>query len=381
MISFVCSNNIVLRVLFAIVENCILAVLLYEGSFISYSAYSILFYVMAISCDLLSFAIQKRVDPDLRIESLMQSDFSVYMGTLSQLLQMTIIFVLKRLFAFHKNIDMNSKMWVIYLVFPIYSLVIIVLEGYSFSGTVNSFQTNTFTFIAVSLLGLNMFVYWFIRQEMNRRLTAQKDMIEISHAKEIIKLYNQMSDERNILGKREHEYKNMVTATLNLARNGRYDEVIKILESQNTELVNNTNVVETGNPIISAIINNKYSEARSKDINVRLDIGDLSTVKLDERDSIVVISNILNNAIEAAEKCMDGNRYINIKAVVEDEQFIFAVHNSCVSDSSDLMSHKVDVIRHGYGLENIREVVERNQGNCFFENKDGEFVSVVIFLL
>ena len=43
-----------------------------------------------------------------------------------------------------------------------------------------------------------------------------------------------------------------------------------------------------------------------------------------------------------------------------------------------MKSKKKDVVSHGYGLENIKEAVSRNHGNCFFEKEEKEFVSVVI---
>ena len=379
--SLLFPETIAIRVLFAILENYLLSIILYEGSAVKSLVLSVFFYAMVMSCDLLIISIWKIIDPDLIIATLMQNSLSVYMGTISQLMQMIIIFALKRFFSKHKDDDVDSKMWIVYLAFPVYSLIVIILQSYSFDGPINNFQSNTFIFMAVSLLIMNLFVYWFIKQEMRLRLAAQKDRIEISHAREEFKLYEQMTNERDILGKREHEYKNVVTAVLKLAKDGHVNEAITILEKQNTELINNANVVETGNTILSAIFNAKYSEARAKDITVRIDIGDLTKVNLDERDSIIIFSNILNNAIEAAEKCEENNRYIHIKALVENEQFVFSVRNSCNYASDSMQSSKQDVIPHGFGLDNIREAVERNEGNCYFEKQDGEFISVVIFLL
>jgi len=373
--------NMSLRVAIALLSNLLFAVVIYQGKLHVYIGSAIFFYALVMSSDLLLIAMWKLIDPNLIIEGLLQNSIAIYMGSISQLIQMIIVFVLKRLLGKQKELDSNSKMWVMYLVFPIYSIVVIVLEGYIYNGPLNKFQANTFTFIAASLLLLNFFVYWFIRQEMDRRLQVQRDLIEVSHAKEELKLYEQMANERSILGRREHEFKNVLSVVLKLAQDGHINDAIKILEKQNIELMNYSNVVETGNALISAIVNSKYAQARNKSISVRLDIGDLSEVSLDERDSIVIISNILNNAIEAAQECEDGRRYIRIKAIVENGQFIFSVHNSCLYYDKNLKSHKQDVVSHGYGLDNVREAVDRNQGNCYFEQNAGEFVSVVIILI
>ena len=205
--------------------------------------------------------------------------------------------------------------------------------------------------------------------------------MEIAYAKGIVQLYDQITKERDILGKREHEFKNTITALQGLIADKQYDKVNEILEVQNTELINNTNVFETGNKLINTILNTKYAETREKGIAFRFVINDLSSLKIEDRDCIVILSNILNNAIEAAKKCSD-NRVITVKAVIEDGQFIFSCRNSFINDHEpDIKSTKKDVIPHGYGIDNVKEAVARNNGNCIFEKRENEFVAIVIIPL
>ena len=158
-----------------------------------------------------------------------------------------------------------------------------------------------------------------------------------------------------------------------------FEKMKEILKVQNTELVKNTNVFETGNRLINTILNTKYAEAREKGITFRFVLGDLSLLKIEDRDCIVIFTNILNNAIEAAEQCSEDNRILSIKAVIEENQFIFACRNSFVNDNyPGMKSKKKDVITHGYGLTNIKDAVNRNKGTCYFEKERKEFVSVVI---
>ena len=157
----------------------------------------------------------------------------------------------------------------------------------------------------------------------------------------------------------------------------------EILDAQKTELINNTNVFETGNRLINTILNTKFAEAREKDITFRFVINDLSHLKIEDRDCIVILSNILNNAIEAAEKCPEGKRQISVKAIIEDGQFIFSCRNTFIMSDQDpdMKSRKKDIISHGYGIDNVKEAVNRNNGTCFFERQENEFVAVIIIPL
>ncbi len=374
------AEHLLLRIIIGIVCNILFAILLYKiDNLVMNIVIPALFYVLALACDFCIVAVHKYFDPNLRIEKIMESDISVYMGVASQFVQLVIVFIIRKVFRKAETAKIETKLWLIYTVFPLYSLSLIALFAYSFNGPINIYQANLFAYMAISLLAINLFIFWFIKQESRRALEAQKNEIEIAHAQGIVQLYDQITKERDILGKREHEFKNTITVLKSLMAEEQFEKMKEILKVQNTELVNNTNVFETGNRLINTILNTKYAEAREKGITFRFVLGDLSNLKIEDRDCIVILTNILNNAIEAAEQCSEDNRILSIKAVIEEKQFIFACRNTYIIDNdTEMKSKKKDVISHGYGLTNIKDAVSRNKGTCYFEKERKEFVSVVI---
>ena len=46
-----------------------------------------------------------------------------------------------------------------------------------------------------------------------------------------------------------------------------------------------------------------------------------------------------------------------------------------------MKSKKKDVISHGYGIENIKDAVNRNNGDCILKKEETEFVAVIILPL
>ncbi len=379
-VSVVFEEALIIRLVLAIALNLLFSLILYKKDNLMKSiALTVLFYGTVFSCELMVVAIHKYLDPELRIEKLMDSDISVYMGTVSQFVQIIVILIIRRVFCKVRTARIDSKLWVIYIIFPLYSISLMVLLGYSFDGPINIVQANIFTYIASSLLLINLFVFWFIRQESNRILKSQKNELENAHTEGLKQLYEQITKERDILGKREHEFKNTITALHGLLEEKQYDKMKEILEGQKTEWINNSNVFETGNKLVNSILNTKYAEAREKGITFRFVINNLSTLQIESRDCIVILSNLLNNAIEAAEACFEGNRIISVKAVIEGGQFVFACRNSCADDPEmNMKSQKKDVVSHGYGIENIKEAVSRNKGSCTFKKEAHEFIAIVI---
>ena len=379
-VSILLEEVLVIRIILAIMLNILFFLILYKKNrLVKTIAVAILFYVTGLSCEILVVAIHKYFDPELKIEKLMDSKIYVYMGVVSQFMELIVVFIIRKIFRKVRTAKIESKLWMIYTIFPLYSVSLVVLLGYSFDGPISFSQANAFTYIASSLLLINLFIYWFIQQESRRALDAQKNDIEIAHAEGIVQLYDQITKERDVLGKREHEFKNTISALQGLYANKQYDKMGEILDVQNTELINNTNVFETGNRLINTILNTKYVEAREKDITFRFVINDLSKLIIADRDCIVILSNMINNAIEAAEKCPEGKRIIFVKAVIEGGKFIFACRNSYINDlDPEMRSKKKDVVSHGYGIENIKEAVNRNKGSCIFSKEGQEFVAVVI---
>ncbi len=377
------EEMVIFRFCAGIVLNTIFALTLYKKNSILRSvSVSILFFVMALSCEIFVVAIHKYFDPTFRIERVMESEISIYMGVISQILESMVVFWIRKVFVKVKTAMVDSKLWIIYTAFPLYSMSLIVVFAYNFDGPISSTERNLFTYVASSLLLINLFIYWFMRQESQKALIVQKNEIEIANARSVVHLYDQITREREILGKREHEYKNTIKALQGLCANNQIDKMREILDVQNTELVSHTNIFETGNRLINTILNTKHVEAREKNILMRFVINDLSDLHIDDRDCIVILSNILNNAIEAAEKCNKKERLISVKAVIDKGQFVFACHNSYVDHiDPEMRSNKKDVIPHGYGMKNIEEAVTRNNGYFYFGKEEDMFVSVVIIPL
>ena len=74
--------------------------------------------------------------------------------------------------------------------------------------------------------------------------------------------------------------------------------------------------------VVNVVLNQKYREAMEKGITMLITIGDLSKLALKEEDTVTLLVNLLDNAIEACEKQKTG-KMIHFKMVLEDGQARF----------------------------------------------------------
>ena len=133
-------------------------------------------------------------------------------------------------------------------------------------------------------------------------------------------------------------------------------------------------VVFTDNDIFNAVINTKLELCRQKNIVTIVNIDNAAVTYLDNKYISVLFGNLLDNAIEAAEKAEP--RLINISVTQKGNYISVCTENTYNKNYSDitLKTTKKNDFEHGFGTKNIRKVVEENNGMIqYFTNENGLF--------
>ena len=132
---------------------------------------------------------------------------------------------------------------------------------------------------------------------------------------------------------------------------------------------------------MNAILNSKYQEAREKGIVFVVKINDLSNLRIEDEDIVLILSNLLNNAIEASEQC--EKPVIKMKFVKDEHQIIISVANTysrepVIEGNRYITTKTEEADRHGIGLENIKETVEKYDGSCVIRHDDKNFKVAIL---
>lgn len=135
--------------------------------------------------------------------------------------------------------------------------------------------------------------------------------------------------------------------------------------------------LDTHHSALDALLNQKALVARNRSIDVQFRVNDLSAVKIDLVDLTVIISNTLDNAIEACEKLPVQDRQIYIQVVLDDNELFYAVRNRSlpVDVSSDRLpvTTKENPSFHGYGLQNVQTTLAKYHSVYAMDYADGWF--------
>lgn len=161
-----------------------------------------------------------------------------------------------------------------------------------------------------------------------------------------------------------------------MARSEKNDDILNYLSVLEPEFTMTNTIQFTNNNIINIILSEKQAVAKAKGIPFHLDIAPCNLMFLDIVASCSLFSNLLDNAIEAAEQCME-NSYIDLKLAQFNKHYVLLqIENPFVfvaSTSQGLLTTKNDSSVHGYGLTQIRSVVESQGGIFTYEHKNNIF--------
>ena len=267
--------------------------------------------------------------------------------------------------------------WLRFIFFPIFTICVITAMIKMSEDIKNKAQENLFFVIACGLAGMNIVVFYLIYDILKRENKLQEERIYRIQVKNQIGMYRSISENFDKQKKMTHEYKNQIMCIDSLIKKKKYDSLESFVNKISGQISKELDFICTNNVIVDAVLNTKYQEIRDKGIVFVFKINDLSSLNISDEDVVVIMSNLLNNAIEACEKCR-GDKIIKLKIVIEDNNAIISVkntyENAVIYENGEIQTTKIlDTDEHGIGIKNIAETIRKYGGSYVIQNDEREF--------
>ena len=198
-----------------------------------------------------------------------------------------------------------------------------------------------------------------------------------------VNMYRSISEKFESQKRKTHEFKNQIMCIESLLAKKQYDELKKYVKNINGDLNKELDLINTNHVIINAVLNTKYQEMTEKKIVFVFRVNNLAEVGIRDEDIVIILSNLLNNAIEACNKC-SGKRIIRLKFIKESDHIIIAVKNTFNHiihyKDGEIKSTKIsEEGEHGVGIINIVRTIEKYGGSYVIQELEREFLfSIVI---
>ncbi|MGG7058996.1 sensor histidine kinase [Clostridium tertium] len=197
--------------------------------------------------------------------------------------------------------------------------------------------------------------------------------------KQYLKLKLQSYDENKkvsmILNKFRHDLKNHMLCMQIMLKNNQFEELDKYFLQLSNEISKVIIQFKTGNTVIDTVLSSKIALANFYKIPVDIEIPNLIEVEIKAFELCAILSNLLDNAIEASSKFKESKIKIKISSVFNCIIIIISnkINENILISNPKLITTKKDKLNHGVGLSIVNDIVKKYDGTISFYMDDGYF--------
>ena len=193
--------------------------------------------------------------------------------------------------------------------------------------------------------------------------------------------YKQQYENIRKVRKTQHDMKHRLVVIEHLLIEKNYERAQSYTKEFLREL-DDVKEFKYGDSALSTLLLIKEETARERGVRMEINADAINTTRVSEMDLTMIMGNLLDNAIEAAEKVEDcpevyvliktkGMLYISVKNRAKD----MGMNKTGKPDYTT----KEDTLLHGFGIACIQELVARNGGRLDMEASEGWFRTEIFF--
>lgn len=195
------------------------------------------------------------------------------------------------------------------------------------------------------------------------------------------KYFRKSEDYLKTLRKYRHDCKNYAIALMGFIKDGKTEEALEFLGKISSQLRAGAQLVNTGNAAVDSIISQKLQIAINKGVSVEQIVGLPPELDFDMVDLCLAVASCLDNAIEAVSKVLEagGKAFIDFQLVERNNVIVMKLSNSFIpvagAGEPAAGTTKADKLNHGFGLQNVRNIVKKHSGNLMISHSEDTFTT------
>lgn len=178
-----------------------------------------------------------------------------------------------------------------------------------------------------------------------------------------------------------HDMKNHLLALKKYTQEQDWKGLEEYLNELSRDMLDYNYQIWTGNRMLDMILNQKEKEAEKQKIQMQINTEVFSTLPFTDREIISLFGNLLDNALEACEQIKGKERWVRIKIKKKNRLIYIEIANAIAKkpdqNETGFISTKKENGLHGYGMKNIRDIVEKYEGIFQYEIREESLMIMI----
>lgn len=303
---------------------------------------------------------------------------------LGALVSKLIVFVLIKmvgLFSVKSEVKIPVYIYVPLLMLPLITFwVVYLLAEFTFQSQKESLLFLA-TIAALGLIFANMLVFYLFEYQIKIAEAKKQEQLLKQQLEYKVEYYKELSRRQQLTNKTMHDLKNQLFALSETLKNNTKEGADKIHNICEDILLPYA-LKFTGIESVDALLTAKVQLMKKNDIKFSHSIFISESNCLDILDFCVLLGNVMDNAIEANIKVPVQDRFISLNISQQQGYLSINVSNSVIENvkigKAGIATTKKQKELHGFGLQSVKDIANKYDGNCTFKQYDNKFEVIIM---
>lgn len=257
-------------------------------------------------------------------------------------------------------------------------IVLELILSRSVTGENDSFMMNLLLILFGSMTAVLIFLLFDLD------LSGKKYRIENERIKRQLleEKYQSLNEIYGRNAKLYHDLNNHLNLLWQLLDEGKIEEAKTYISDISEPIRHMQKVTWTGEDMIDVVLNSKIEIMQEKSIDYQMNVEFPQNTGISETDICTILSNLLDNAIEAVEKLPRQEIPVKITMRSIKKILFIQIENPCIEtevpENRLPETSKTEKEKHGWGLWNVSDIADKYQGTFQVESENGIFKAVVM---
>ncbi len=296
---------------------------------------------------------------------------------ISKLLEITLLGLMRTKLQYQMTI--NDNLWLKFtftMLLILFLLLLYLTNNYQFIIAKDYF-------IPLILVFINFFLYFNLNDLLAMNSELRLKSINEERMKAELHLWQELKEKDEKQKQLMHDYNNMMIVANGLLKEHKIAELKNYMANLSTEYKSAHSLISTGDELVDILINHKHEKALNNQITLITKLSNLSTSAIKSEDLIIIIGNLLDNAIEYCLKTDLPEKVIYLFIENSENEYSILVRNPLLEKpiiKNNIIESSKNKGNHGIGLSNVKKVAEKYKGEIIINTDNGYFSYLLMFL-